>query len=125
MRGTCSSGGRRVATTPGSCGGKSRHRAMGATTGFRGSELCFRDPLGMARITGYLRHQERRGKKTPPGPSGLTPRQAVGLLLVRPDDRTTEEQQTVKQLRSLEPEVQEAVALLEGFIQLLRDSPHD
>ena len=44
---------------------------------------------------------------------------------MRPDDRTTEEQQTVTQLRTLEPEVQEAVALLEGFIQLIRDSPHD
>jgi transposase len=79
----------------------------------------------VARITGYLRHQERRGKKTPPGPSGLTPRQAVGVLLLRPDDRTTEEQQTVKQLRTLKPEIREAVALLEGFIQLIRDSPHD
>jgi transposase len=79
----------------------------------------------VARITGYLRHQQRRGKTAPPAPSGLTPRQAVGLVLLRPDDRSGEERQTVEQLRTLEPEVQQAVALLEGFIQLIRDSPRD
>jgi len=79
----------------------------------------------VARITGYLRHQERRGKTALPVPPGLTPRQAVGLVLLRPDDRSVEERRTVEQLRTREPEVQQAVALLEGFIRLIRDSPYE
>ena len=79
----------------------------------------------VARITGYLRHQARRGAKAPPAPIGLTPRQAVGLVLLRPDDRTAEERRTVEQLRVLEPDVRHAVALLEGFLRLIRDSPHE
>jgi transposase len=79
----------------------------------------------VARVTGYLRHQEQRGERAPPVPSGLTPRQAVGLVLLRADERSVEERQTVEQLRTLEPEVQQAVALLEGFAQLLRESPHE
>lgn len=79
----------------------------------------------VARITGYLRHQERRGKKAPPAPAGLTPRQAVALVLVRPDKRTTEEAQTVEQLQGLHAEVRQAVTLLEGFIQLIRGGPHE
>lgn len=79
----------------------------------------------VVRITGYLRHHERRGKKAPPAPRGLTPRQAVGLLLLRADDRSEEERQTVEQLRTLEPDVQHAIALLEGFARLIRDGPHE
>jgi transposase len=79
----------------------------------------------VARVTGYLRHQERQGHKTPPAPAGLTPRQAVALVLLRPEERSPEEQHAVEQLRTLEPEVQQAVSLLEGFIQLIRGSPHE
>lgn len=79
----------------------------------------------IARITGYLRHEERRGKKVAPVPVGLTPRQAVGLVLLRADDRTAEDRQTVEQLRALEPDIRRAVALLEGFAQLIRDGPHE
>ncbi|HLI57315.1 MAG TPA: ISL3 family transposase [Actinomycetota bacterium] len=79
----------------------------------------------VVRITGYLRHQERQGKRAPPAPAGLTPRQAVGLVLLRGEDRSTEERQTVEQVRTLEPDIRQAVALLEGFAQLIRDSPHE
>jgi transposase len=48
----------------------------------------------------------------------------VGLVLRRSDERRVEERQTVDQVRPLDPEVQQAVALLEGFVQLIRDSPH-
>jgi transposase len=79
----------------------------------------------VVRVTGYLRYQERRGKKEPPAPPGLTPRQAVGLVLLHPDNRSSEEQQTVEQLKTLDPEVRQAVRLLEGFAQLLRERPHN
>lgn len=45
-------------------------------------------------------------------------------MLLRADERSAEERQTVEQLRTLEPEVPQAVALLEGFTQLIQDSPH-
>lgn len=79
----------------------------------------------VARIIGYLRHQRRRGETTLPAPPGLTPRQAVGLVLQRPDNRTDEERRTVEQLRALGSQVEQAVSLLEGFIRLIRESPHE
>jgi hypothetical protein len=66
-----------------------------------------------------------RGRQRLLAPAGLTPRQAVGLLLLHPDDHTEEECQTVERLRTLEPEVRQAIALLEGFARLIRDSPHE
>jgi len=79
----------------------------------------------VARITGYLRHQARAGAQAPPAPAGLTPRQAVALLLLRPGDRTTAERQTVEQVKGLHQEVRQAVLLLEGFARLLRASPQE
>jgi transposase len=46
-------------------------------------------------------------------------------MLLRSHDRSEEEQQTVEQLKTLDPEVRPAVQLLEGFAHLLRASPHD
>jgi transposase len=78
----------------------------------------------VARIMAYLRQQERHRDRSPPAPTGLTVRQAVGILLVRPAHRNDDEQRTVEQLRTLDSEVRQAVTLLAGFAQLVRDSPH-
>jgi len=79
----------------------------------------------VARIMAYLHRQERLGNVSSPTPSGLTPRQAVGLVLLRPDDRSTEERQTVEQLKTLDPAIRQAVSLLEDFLRMVRDGPHE
>ena len=86
----------------------------------QGSTGAYRN---VARITGSFRQQERMGKTVCPVPSGLTPRQAMGLLLLRPDAQRAEERQTVEQLKALDPEIQQAARLLERFAQLLRAGP--
>jgi transposase len=77
----------------------------------------------VARITGYLRHLERQGEMLPVRPTGLTPRQAVGVALRRPDEQTAAEQQTVVQLKALDPAIHQALTLLEACAGLLRASP--
>ncbi len=57
-------------------------------------------------------------------PSGLTPRHAVGLVL-RPDGRSVEERQTIELLQALDPGIRRAVALLEDFLRIVRDGPHE
>lgn len=79
----------------------------------------------VARIMAYLRRRQRLGDTSPLAPTGLTPRHAVGLVLLRPDDRTVEERQTVKQLKTLDPSIRQAVALLEGFLQVVREGPYE
>jgi len=77
----------------------------------------------VARITGYFRRQERMGKTVCPVPAGLTPRQAMGLLLLRPDAQSAEQRQTVERLKTLDLDIQRAAGLLERFAQLLRAGP--
>ncbi len=88
----------------------------------QGSPGAYRN---VARITGSLRHQARAGAQAPPAPAGLTPRQAVALLRLRPGDRTTAERQTVEQVKGRHQEVRQAVRLLAGFARLLRARPHE
>jgi Transposase len=73
----------------------------------------------------YLRRRQRLGDTSPPAPAGLTPRRAVGLMLVRPADRRVEERQTVEQLKTLDPVIRQAVTLLEDFLRMIRDGPHE
>ena len=56
---------------------------------------------------------------TAPG-DGLTPPQAVGLLLTRPDERAPEQGLAVDQLRALHPDIAEATSLLDRFAALIR-----
>jgi len=84
-----------------------------------------RGPLGMARIMAYFRRRQRRGHTSPLVPSGLTPRHAVGLVLMRPDDRSAEEDQIIEQLKALDTDVRQAVALLERFLGVARDGPYE
>ena len=109
----------------GRCGERSRRRATSERTSFRGPEQGDGDPLGMARIMAYFRRRQRRGHTSPLVPSGLTPRHAVGLVLMRPDDRSAEEDQTIEQLKALDTDVRQAVALLERFLGVARDGPYE
>lgn len=77
----------------------------------------------VARVTGYLRHQERLGRPLPHAPPGLTPTQAVGILVRRPTNRTEDEQRTLDQVQAAHPEVGQAVRRFEAFAQLLRNRP--
>ena len=75
----------------------------------------------VSRLTGYLRRQERTGDTTPPVVAGLTPAQAAGILVLRPEDRTDEEQGALARLAALLPELAAVVARWESFAQMLRD----
>jgi len=75
----------------------------------------------VSRLTGYLRRQECTEDATPPAAAGLTPAQAAGILVLRPENRTDEEQATFVRLPALHPELAAVVARWESFAQMLRD----
>ncbi len=77
----------------------------------------------VARLTGYLKHQERIGAALPAAPLRMTVRQAAGLVVTRPETRTASEEATVHQLASLHPHVHSAVTLFATFAALLRSPP--
>ena len=64
--------------------------------GYAGS---YRD---VSRVTGYLRRQERTGCAISPSPARLSPAQAAGILGLRPENRTDEEQATLARLPALQ-----------------------
>ncbi len=55
----------------------------------------------------------------PPG-DGLTPSQAVGLLLTRPEHRALPQGAAIAQLRALHPDIGAAVTVLDRFAALIR-----
>jgi transposase len=57
----------------------------------QGSAGAYRN---VARIMGYLRQQERLGKTNTPASAALTPRRAVGVALLRPEERSADERRT-------------------------------
>ncbi len=75
----------------------------------------------VSRLTGYLRRQERTGCAMLPSPAGLSPRQAAGILVLRPENRTDEERMMLARLPALHPEVAAVVARWESFADMLRD----
>lgn len=72
----------------------------------------------VARYVAALKHLERSGEAPPP--TGLTPRQAVALTLLRPRDKTPAEQQAVANVKALHPALGDAIRLLERFARLIR-----
>lgn len=88
-----------------------------AAQGYSGSYFV------VARLTGYLKHQERIGAALPAAPLGMTARQAAGLVVTRPETRTASEEATVQQLAALHPHVHSALALFASFAALLRHPP--
>ncbi len=79
----------------------------------------------VSRLTGYLRRQERSGCAMLPSPAGLSPRQAAGILVLRPENRTDEERMMLARLPALHPEVAAVVARWESFADMLRDRGDD
>jgi transposase len=75
----------------------------------------------VARLTGYLRRCERSGEALPRVAAGMTPAQAAGLVVARPERRTPEEQHALAQLGALHPEIQTALALFAAFAALVRE----
>lgn len=80
----------------------------------------------VSRLTGYLRKCERGDAPAPPIPPGLTPAQAAGILLARPEHRSTAEQMALTQVRGLHPELAAIAEAWEPVRRLLRDrdDPH-
>jgi len=74
----------------------------------------------VARAVRQLRLAEAAGQAAPPPTDGLTPPQAVGLLLTRPADRARSQDAAIAQLRALHPGLGATIALLDGFVTLLR-----
>lgn len=75
----------------------------------------------VSRLTGYLRRHGNFDESAIPLPTGLTPAQAAGILLTRPEKRATAEQATLQQMRALHPELTTVVELWESFAALVRD----
>jgi transposase len=67
-----------------------------------------------------LRVAETAGPPVVAPGDGLTPPQAVGLLLTRPGERAPEHVLAIDQLRALHPDIAEAIALLDRFAALIR-----
>ena len=87
--------------------------------GYAGS---YRD---VSRVTGYLRRQERTGCAISPSPARLSPAQAAGILGLRPENRTDEEQATLARLPALHLEVAAVVARWGSFAPMPRDRGHE
>src|SRR5262249_42770488 len=77
----------------------------------------------VARLTGYLRRQERVGAALPTPPTGMTPAQATGLVLLRPERRTASEDVALVHLGKLHPQIQTVLAQFATFAALLRERP--
>ncbi len=74
----------------------------------------------VVRVIRQLRVAETAGQPVVTPGDGLTPPQAVGLLLTRPDERTPEQGLAVDQLRALHPDIAAAITLLDRFAALIR-----
>ncbi len=74
----------------------------------------------VARAVRQLRLAEAAGQAAASPGEGLTPPQAVGLLLIRPAERTPAQAAATRQLRALHPDIGVAVALLDRFAALIR-----
>ena len=77
----------------------------------------------VARLTGYLKHQERQGVALPLASLGMTPRQAAGLVAARPEKRTPSEGEALRHIGSLHPHLHTALELFASFAALLRRPP--
>jgi transposase len=75
----------------------------------------------VARLVADLRRAENIGTHELVAPQGLTPRQSVRLVLMRPETRNEAQAATIRQLAVLHPEIQQVLALVDGFAQLLRE----
>jgi transposase len=75
----------------------------------------------VVRITRYLKGQERLAKPIPGRPPGISASHAAGILVKRPENRSEEEAQTLKRLKTVHRVTERCCALFEQFAEMLRD----
>jgi transposase len=75
----------------------------------------------VSRLMTQLRKQEQTGEMGVEPVRGLAPRQALGPLLVPPERRTTQHEVTIRQLKALDPQIEQSATHLERFAQILRE----
>lgn len=78
----------------------------------------------VSRLVTQLRKQEQTGEVEVEPARGLTPRQALGPLLIPPERRTAQHDVTMRQLTALDPQIEQSVALFERFARILRVRDH-
>jgi len=74
----------------------------------------------VVRVIRQFRVAAATGQAAVAPSDGLTPPQAVGLLLLRPGERTPEQEAATQQLRTLHPDVATALTSLDHFAALIR-----
>jgi transposase len=75
----------------------------------------------VVRVTRYLKEQECLAKPLPDRPPGILASHAAGILVKRPENRSEEEIQTLKRLKTVHWITERCCALFEQFAGMLRD----
>ena len=79
----------------------------------------------VSRLMTQLRKQEQTGEVDIEPVRGLTPRQALGPLLIPPERRTAQHDVTIHQLTVQDPQIEQSVTLFERFARILRERDHE
>lgn len=74
----------------------------------------------VSRLVTQLRRLEAAGDELPTARASLTPRRAVSLVCMRPGERTTEQQATLKTMCGLHSDIEKIVPLVERFTRMIR-----
>ena len=75
----------------------------------------------VVRITRYLKEQEVLGEPLPDTSPGISAAQAAGILVKRPENRSEEEMQTLRRLKTVHRVTERCSSLLEQFARMFRD----
>jgi transposase len=75
----------------------------------------------VVRITRYLKEQERLAKPLPERPPGILASHAAGILVKRPENRSDQEIQTLKRLKTVHRVMERCCTLFEHLARMLRD----
>lgn len=73
------------------------------------------------RIVQYLKKCERDGEPVPEAPPGLCASQAKGILIMRPEKRTEQEELTIERMKTIDEHVGKSCQLFEEFARLFRE----
>jgi len=75
----------------------------------------------VARFVAYLRQQLKEGNALAKArPQGLTPRQAVSLLMCRRENLTEEQRRALGEVRHLNSEIERVMEVVDSFVSMLR-----
>lgn len=75
----------------------------------------------VARITRYLKEQECLARPVPDRSSGISASHAAGILVKRPENRSEEEDLTLRRLKTVHWIMERCCTLFEEFAEMLRD----